>query len=64
MIADASNEETVHTSKGQYCSDNEKFIDVQGVARFIPKIFCTNKQVDSEDCSTSRIPQEYEVHMK
>ena len=64
MIDDAFSEGTVHTSKGQYCSDNEKFIDVQGVARFMPEIFCTNKQVDSEDCSVSRIPQEYEVHMK
>jgi len=64
MIDDAFSEGTVHTSKGQYCSDNEKFIDVQGAARFIPEIFYTNKKVDSEDCSTSRIPQEYEVHMK
>ena len=64
MIDDAFSEETVHTSKGQYCSDNEKFIDVQGVVWFIPEIFCTNKQVDSEDCSTSRIPQENEVCMK
>ena len=55
MIDDAFSEETVHTFKGQYCSDNEKFIDVQGVAGSIPEIFCTNKQVDSEDCSESRI---------
>ena len=64
MIDDASSKEIVHTSKGQYCSDNEKFIDVQGVAGFIPEIFCTNKQVYSEDCSASRIPQEDEVLMK
>ena len=64
MIVDAFNEETVHTSNGQYCLDNEKFIDVQGVVGFIPEIFCTNKQVDSEDCSASRILQEDEVHMK
>ena len=64
MIDDAFSEGTVHTSKGQYCSDKEKFIDVQGVARFMPEMFCANKQVDSEDCSVSRIPQEYEVHMK
>ena len=55
MIDDAFSEETVHTSKGQYFLDNEKFIDVQGVAGSIPEIFCTNKQVDSEDCSVSRI---------
>ena len=64
MIDDALSEEMVHTYKGQYCSDNEKFIDVQGVAGSIPEVFCTNKQVDSEDCSTSRILQEDEVHMK
>ena len=28
MINDSLREETVHTSKGQYCLDNEKFIDV------------------------------------
>ena len=64
MIDDALSEETVHTSKGQYCSDNEKVIDVQGVAGSIPEVFCTNKQVDSEDCLASRILQEDEVHMK
>ena len=64
MIDDALSEETVHTSKDQYCSDIEKFIDVQGVAGSIPEAFCTNKQVDSEDCSTSRTLQEEEVHMK
>ena len=64
MIDDAFSKETVHTSKGQYCSDNENFIDIQGVAGFIPEIFCTNKQVYSEDCSASRIPQEDEVLMK
>ena len=48
MIDDAFSEETIHTSKGQYCSDNENFIDVQGVAGFIPEIFCTNKQVCSD----------------
>ena len=36
MIDDAFSEETVHTSKGRYCLDNEKFIDVQGIAGFIP----------------------------
>ena len=51
-------------SKGQYCLDNENFIDVQGVAGSIPEIFCTNKQVCSEDCSVSKRPQEYEVLMK
>ena len=43
MIDDALSEETVHTSKDQYCSDIEKFIDVQGVAGSIPEAFCTNK---------------------
>ena len=47
MINDSFNEEIVHTSKGQYCLDNENFIDVQGVVGSIPKIFCTNKQVCS-----------------
>ena len=36
MINDALNEETVHTFKFQYCLDNEKFTDVQGVAGSIP----------------------------
>ena len=64
MIDDALNEETIHTSKDHYCSDIEKFIDVQGVAGSIPEAFCTNKQVDSEDCLASRTLQEEEVHMK
>ena len=64
MIDDAFSKETVHTSKGQYCSNNENFIDDQGVAGFVPEIICTNKQVYSEDFSASRIPQEDEVHMK
>ena len=64
MIDDALSEETVHTYKDQYCLDIEKFIDVQGVAGSIPEVSCTNKQVDSEDCSASRILQEEEVHMK
>ena len=64
MIADALSEETVHTSKDQYCSDIEKFIDVEGVAGSIPEAFCTNKQVKSEDCSASRTLQEEEIHMK
>ena len=64
MINDAFNKETVHTSKGQYCSDNEKFIDVQGVAGSIPEIFCTNKQVCSEDSSSLKVPQEDEVLVK
>ena len=28
MINDAFSEETIHTSKGQYCLDNDKFMDV------------------------------------
>jgi len=64
MINDSFSEETVHTSKGQYGLDNENFINVQGVAGSIPKIFCTNKQVCSEDCSVSKLPQEDEVLMK
>ena len=39
MINDALSEETVHTSKGHYCSDIEKFIDVQGVVGSIPEAF-------------------------
>ena len=64
MINDSFNEEIVHTSKGQYCLDNENFINVQGVAGSIPEIFCTNKQVCSEDCSVSKLPQEEMVLMK
>ena len=64
MINDSFNEETVHASKGQYCLDNENFIDVQGVVGSIPEIFCTNKQVCSKDCSVSKLPHEDEVLMK
>ena len=64
MVNDSFSEETVHASKGQYCLDNENFIDVQGVARSIPEIFCTNKQVCSEDCLVSKLSQEDEVLMK
>ena len=41
MVNNDFSEETVHASNGQYCLDNENFIDVQGVAGSIPKIFCT-----------------------
>ena len=54
MVDYALSEETVHTSKDQYCADIEKFIDIQGVAGSIPEAFCTNKQVNSDDGSTSR----------
>ena len=64
MIDDALSEETVHTSKDQYCSDIEKFIDIKGVAGSIPEAFCTNTQVNLGDCSASRTLQEEEVHMK
>ena len=64
MINDSFSEETVHTSKGQYCLDNENVIDVQGIAGSILEIFCTNKQVCSENCLASRVPQEDEVLMK
>ena len=64
MINDSFSEETVHTSKGQYGLDNENFIDVQGVSRSIPERFCTNKQVCSEDCLVSKLPQEDDVLMK
>ena len=58
------NEETIHASKYQYCLDNENFNDSQGVAGSIPEIFCTNKQMCSEDCLVSKFPQEDEVLMK
>ena len=32
MINDSFSKETVHTSKGQYCLDNDNSIDVHGVA--------------------------------
>ena len=43
MIDDALSEETVHTSKDQYCADIERFVDIQGVAGSIPEAFYTNK---------------------
>jgi len=43
LIDDALSEETVHTSKDQYCADIERFVDIQGVAGSIPEAFCTNK---------------------
>ena len=64
MIDDALSEETVHTSKDQYCADIERFVDILGVARSIPEAFCTNKQVNSDDGSTSRTLQEEEVHIR
>ena len=39
MINDSFSEEIVHASKGQYCLDNENFIDVQGVAGLFLKSF-------------------------
>ena len=64
MINDSFSKETVHTSKGQYCLDDEKFIDIQGVVGSIPEIFYTNKQVCSEYCSVLKLPQVDEVLMK
>ena len=32
MINDSFSKETAHTSKGQYCLDNDNSIDVDGVA--------------------------------
>ena len=54
MINDSFSEETVHASKGQYFLDNENFIDIQGVAGSIPKIFaqinkCVQKIVQSRN---------------
>ena len=43
LIDDALSEETVHTSKDQYCANIERFIDIQGVAGSIPEAFCTKK---------------------
>ena len=57
MIDDALSEETVHTSKDQYCADIERFIDIQGVTGSIPESFCTNKQVNSDDGSASKTLQ-------
>ena len=64
MIDDALSEETVHTSKDQYCADIERFVDIQGVAGSIPEAFCTNKQVNSDDGSASKTLQEEEVHIR
>ena len=58
VIDDAGSEETVHTAGYQYCVDNEKFIDMQGVAGAIPEEFCTNKQDIPNDGSTSKGLQE------
>ena len=46
------------------CLDNDNFIDVQRVAGFLPEIFFTNKQVCSENCSVSKLPEEEMVLMK
>ena len=43
---------------------NENYIDVQRVEGSIPEIFCTNKQVSSEDCLVSKLSQEEMVLMK
>ena len=64
MIDDSLSEEIVHTSKDQYCADIERFVDIQGVAGFIPEFFCTNKQVNSDDGSASKTLQEEEVHIR
>ena len=39
MVNDSFSEETMHAPKDQYCLENENFIDIQGVAVFIPEIF-------------------------
>ena len=54
VIDDAGSEETVHTIGDQYCVDNEKFIDIQGVAGTIPEDFCTDKQDNPDVGSASK----------
>ena len=63
MVNDSFSEETIHASKDQYCLENENFIDLQGISGSIPEIFCTSKQVYSEDYSVSKYLQEDEVLM-
>ena len=64
IVNDSFSEETIHASKDQYCLENENFVDLQGIAGSKPEIFCTSKQVYSEDCLVSKFPQEDEVLMK
>ena len=54
IVNDSFNEETIYASKEQYCLENEKFIDLQGILGCIPEMFCTSKQVYSENCSVSK----------
>ena len=50
IVNDSFSEENIHVSKEQYCVENENFIDLQGISRCIPEVFCTSKQVYSEKC--------------
>ena len=63
IVNDSFNEETMHASKEQYCLENENSIDLQGISGCIAEMFCTNKQVYSENCSVSKSIQEDEVLM-
>ena len=63
IVNDSFSEENIHVSKEQYCLENENFIDLQGISGCIPEMFCTSKQVYSENCSVSKYIQEDEVLM-
>ena len=62
-IDDAGSEENVHTAKDQYCVDNEKFIDIQGITGSILEAFCTDKQDNPNNGLVSKDLQEEGVHI-
>ena len=63
IVNDSFSEENIHVSKEQYFLENENSIDLQGISGCIPEMFCTSKQVYSENCSVSKYLQEDEVLM-
>ena len=45
VIEDAASEGTVHTADDKYCENMEEFIDMQGIAGFIPAMFVQMKKI-------------------
>ena len=65
IMNDSFSEENIHVSKEWHCSENENYIDLQGIAGSIPEKFCMNKQAysENENGSISRSMQEDEFLM-
>ena len=65
IMNDSFSKENTHVSKEWHCSENENYIDLQGIAGSIPEKVCMNKQAysENENGSVSRSMEEDKVLM-